>query len=116
MTLQVLHKIAYIVQSLEMCQKKFSLIMLLTDSSAACVGHPGPALDKPATGKEGNPVGCQRQEKYDAMTALIAASHQIAHCSSRGLQSLNMVAGRTWGDVCISVRFHSVLHVGQSRH
>lgn len=28
----------------------------VTDSSAGCVGHPGPALDIPAAGKEENPV------------------------------------------------------------
>lgn len=56
MSLEVLHRIAYIVQSFEMCQKNFSVIMSITDFSAACVGHPGPALGKLATGKGENPL------------------------------------------------------------
>ena len=54
--LEVLHTIAHIVQPFEIAPKKFSVIMSLTASSAAFVGHRGPALDKLATGKDGNPV------------------------------------------------------------
>lgn len=49
-------RIAHIAQPFEIAPKKFSVITLLTASSAACVGYCGPALDKLAPGKDGNPL------------------------------------------------------------
>lgn len=81
MSLEVLHRIAYLVQSFEKCQKNFSVIMSISDSSAACVGHPGPALDKLAAGKGENPVRGAKGRRNMMLW----------------LQSLNLVAGEHVG-------------------
>lgn len=103
-SLEVLHKIARAIirnVSKELFSDHVTHLFLCSLCRAS-----RPALHKLATGKEGKPVRGTKGRR-NMMTAQVAASHQIAHCSSTGLQSLSLVAGSTRGEVCKSLRFSS---------